>query len=212
MDDIAEALGVAKGTVYLYVESKEALFDLVCRAADRPFEQPKELPVKSPPAGSTTRYIAERLAADQVMPALADALAGRRREAADELAAIIGDIYDALARSRVGIKLVDRSARDIPDLGKLWFGGARGFLVDALTHYLSDRIRRGRLRAQIDLAIAARFIVETCAFWAVHRHWDAARQEIPEETARATVIDLVQAALVTTPTTRRQPATKGARR
>ena len=29
MDDVAAALGVAKGTLYLYVESKEALFDLV---------------------------------------------------------------------------------------------------------------------------------------------------------------------------------------
>jgi AcrR family transcriptional regulator len=34
MDDIAAALGVAKGTVYVYVESKEALFDLVARCAD----------------------------------------------------------------------------------------------------------------------------------------------------------------------------------
>ena len=34
MADVAAALGVAKGTLYLYVESKEALFDLVCRYAD----------------------------------------------------------------------------------------------------------------------------------------------------------------------------------
>ena len=32
----AEAMGVAKGTLYLYVESKEALFDLTCRSADAP--------------------------------------------------------------------------------------------------------------------------------------------------------------------------------
>src|SRR6187455_2760880 len=98
MEDVAEALGVAKGTVYLYVESKEALFDLVCRSADRPFEQPPELPVKSPASGATVRYIAEQLTAGQVMPALAEALAGGRRVARDELAAITGDIYDALAR------------------------------------------------------------------------------------------------------------------
>ena len=34
MADVAKALGVAKGTLYLYVESKEALFDLVVRSAD----------------------------------------------------------------------------------------------------------------------------------------------------------------------------------
>ena len=34
MADVAEALGIAKGTVYLYVESKEALFDVVARHVD----------------------------------------------------------------------------------------------------------------------------------------------------------------------------------
>jgi len=196
MEDVAEALGVAKGTIYLYVESKEALFDLVCRSADRPFEAPSEPPVKLPAAGATIRYIVDRLTAGQVMPALAEALGGGRRSARDELAAIAGDIYDAMARNRVGIKLVDRSARDIPDLGKVWFGGARGFLVETLSTYLEARIRARRLRAPVDVAIAARFIVETCAFWAVHRHWDAQRQDLPEDHVRAAVVDLVVAALV----------------
>jgi AcrR family transcriptional regulator len=202
MDDVAEALGVAKGTLYLYVESKEALFDLVCRAADRPFEEPAELPVRSPPTGATIKYITERLAAGQVMPALGEALAGRKRPTRDELGAVVGDIYDALARNRVGIKLVDRSARDIPELRKIWFSGARGVLVDALSHYLTDRIKDRRFRPALDVRIAARFIVETCAFWAVHRHWDAARQDLPEERVRAAVIDLVAAALIA-------PATSG---
>lgn len=211
MDDVAQALGVAKGTVYLYVESKEALFDLVCRAADRPFEAPKELPVKSPPAGATTRYIVERLAAGQVMPALGDALAGRKRETPDEIAAIVGDIYDALARNRVGIKLVDRSARDIAELGKIWFGDGRGFLVETLTQYLQARVRAGRVRSALDVPVAARFIVETCAFWAVHRHWDSARQDLPEDRARAAVIDLVAASLIEPGKTTASARSKGAR-
>ena len=212
MDDVAEALGVAKGTVYLYVESKEALFDLVCRAADRPFEVPKELPVKSPPAGATTQYIVERLAAGQVMPALAEALAGRQRDMPDELAAIVGDIYDALARNRVGIKLVDRSARDIPDLGRIWFGDGRGFLVETLTHYLQSRVRAGQVRPALDVQVAARFMVETCAFWAVHRHWDSARQELSEDRARAAVIDLVAASLIEPRKTTASARTKGAKK
>lgn len=212
MEDVAEALGVAKGTVYLYVESKEALFDLVCRSADRPFEHPAELPVKSPAAGATVRYIAERLAAGQVMPALAEALAGARRATRDELAAITGDVFDALARHRVGIKLVDRSARDIPELGEMWFGGARGFLVEALSRYLSDRIKARRLRAPVDVAVAARFIVETCAFWAVHRHWDAQRQDLPEDRVRAAVIDLVVASLIAPTKTEPTNSRKGTKK
>ena len=52
MEDVANALGVAKGTLYLYVESKEALFDLVIRHADRPGTEP-DFPVKSPKPGDT---------------------------------------------------------------------------------------------------------------------------------------------------------------
>lgn len=212
MEDVAEALGVAKGTLYLYVESKEALFDLVCRSADRAFQRPAGLPLKSPAAGATIRYIVDRLTAGQVMPALAEALGGGRRNARDEVAAIVGDIYDAMARNRVGIKLVDRSARDLSELGKIWFGGARGFLVEALASYLLSRIQTRRLRASIDVGIAARFIVETCAFWAVHRHWDAQRQDLPEERVRAAVIDLVVASLIE-PVTNQPPTTrKGARK
>jgi len=73
---------------------------------------------------------------------------------------------------------------------------ARSFLVETLAHYLTDRMRARRLRSALDVGIAARFIVETCAFWAVHRHWDAARQDLPEERVRAAVIDLVLAALI----------------
>jgi|SRR5882724_743643 len=212
MDDVAEALGVAKGTVYLYVESKEALFDLVCSSADRTFEPPTELPVRSPPPGSTIKYIADRLTAGQVMPALGEAMGGRKRDAVSELTAIAGDIYDSLARNRVGIKLVDRSARDIPELGRIWFGGGRGFLVDALVHYLSDRARTGRLRATVDTGVAARFIVETCAFWAIHRHWDVGRTETAEETVRAAVIDLVRAALINPAGSKARARTKGTKR
>ena len=34
--DVAERMGVAKGSIYTYVESKEALLDCVLRFADRP--------------------------------------------------------------------------------------------------------------------------------------------------------------------------------
>jgi AcrR family transcriptional regulator len=196
MEDIAEALGVAKGTTYLYVESKEALFDFVCRSADQPFVSPASLPLKTPPAGSTVAYIAERLASGQAISGLADGRGRPRLSAREELEAIIGDLYDTLHRNRLGIKLVDRSARDIPELGQVWFGGARGLLVDGLASLLSRRIRAGKLRPVPHARVAARFVVETCAFWAVHRHWDAAKDDVDETSVRASVIDLVSSALL----------------
>ena len=50
MQDVAEAVGVAKGTLYGYVESKQALFALCLANADRRdrIELPATLPVATP--------------------------------------------------------------------------------------------------------------------------------------------------------------------
>src|SRR5215470_11464974 len=108
MADVAAALGVAKGTIYLYVESKEALFDLVARYADaaRPFEKKPPLPVRTPRPGTTVKYVRERLAGSQIPHTLTTALARQRvGDVRAELDAIVRELYDTLARNRCGIKL-----------------------------------------------------------------------------------------------------------
>src|SRR5262245_5670404 len=159
MSDVADALGVAKGTVYLYVESKEALFDLVCRYGDRPddAEGVVELPVRTPKPGATLRFVRDELARHQRLPALASALARKRvSDVPTELRTIVTELYEQLARNRSRIKLIDTSARDYPELAALWFEGARGGLLGALREYLESRIRRGQIAAVPDVAAAAR--------------------------------------------------------
>ena len=199
MADIAAALGVAKGTLYLYVESKDALFDLVLRRADaeHPLAQLPALPLPTPKPGTTLQYVRERLAANQTLPALAVALTRQRvTDARAELAGIILELYDTLARNRQGITLLDRSARDHPELAALWFEGARGGVLAMLTQYLESRIRRKLLRPVPDVAVAARLLLETVVFWAVHRHWDPHPQTVDDTAARETVIQFIVNALV----------------
>jgi AcrR family transcriptional regulator len=198
MDDIAAALGVAKGTLYLYVESKEALFDLVVRCVDvdPPLPPLAHLPLPTPEPGSTLAYVRERLARNQILPALTAALARQRvKDARAELALILGELYDTLARNRYGIKLLDRSAYDLPELAALWFDTARGGLITTLAHYLATRMHRKLLRPLPDAAVTARLIIEAIAFWAVHRHWDPRPQVVDETGARDTVVQFLLNAL-----------------
>src|SRR5262245_43709321 len=105
MDDVAKALGVAKGTLYLYVESKEALFDLVARYADapRPFAETPRTPVRTPKPGATVRYVRERLSQSKVPATLTRALSRRRvGDVRAELGGIVGELYDTLAGNRRG--------------------------------------------------------------------------------------------------------------
>jgi AcrR family transcriptional regulator len=197
MADVAAALGVAKGTLYLYVESKEALFDLVARYADakQPVQWPP-LPVRSPKPGATVKYVRDRLAKNAVPPALAKALAQHRTpDIHAELEAITRELYETVARNRRGIKLLDRSARDYPELAALWFEGGRGGLIELLTKYLEDRMRRKLVRSLPDPSVAARLLIETVVFWAVHRHWDPHPQTVEESVAKETVVRFVVGAL-----------------
>ncbi len=198
MADVAEAMGVAKGTLYLYVESKEALFDLVARYADvdGPIASPPAFPVKTPKRGVTVRYVREELARQQVPPSLMRALQARGRiDARRELEAIVRELYEVLARNRRRLKLIDVCAREMPDLAALWFSGARGGLITLLARYLDDRIRRGLVHPVPDTSVAARLIIETTVFWAVHRHWDAHPQAVEDAVAETTVVRFVAGAL-----------------
>lgn len=198
MVDVANAMGIAKGTLYLYVESKEALFDAVVRHADQPhpIAAPAELPLRTPKPETTLAEVARRLAEEGALPGLAAALTRSRvSDVRAELEAILEEIYGALARHRIGITLLDRCAHDYPELARLWYGAGRGGALSLLTAYLDDRTRRGRLRRFEDKAVAARIVLETLIFWAVHRHWDPHPQTVDEATARKTAIRFIVGAL-----------------
>ena len=197
--DVAERMGVSKGSIYTYVESKEALLDCVLRFADRPapIALPETLPVPTPNAGATLEMVQARLASENTMPALDAALARARVvNLRAELDGILFELYDVLARNRTGIKLLDRCAPDYPELAKVWYRAGREGALGLLTRYLDERARRGRLRRFEDGQVAARLVLETLVFWAVHRHWDHAPQAFDEASARRTVVEFLASALL----------------
>jgi AcrR family transcriptional regulator len=199
MLDVANAMGVAKGTLYLYVESKEALFDAVVRYADkpRPIPAPAELPLRTPKPEATLAEVERRLTEEGALPALAAALARARVvDVRAELESVLGELYAALARHRNGIKLLDRCALDYPELATFWYRAGREGALSLLARYLDDRSRRGRLRRFEDEAVAARIVLETLIFWSVHRHWDPHPQSVDEATAENTAIRFIVSALV----------------
>jgi AcrR family transcriptional regulator len=194
MADVADEMGLAKGTLYLYVESKEALFDLVVRHADgpRPIPLPSVLPVPTPARGSTLRFVQKSLAERSDLPLLRAALERTRvHDAPHELDGILRELYRVVHRNRLGLKLVDRCAADYPELAAIWFESGRRGLTGLLAAYLDDRIRRRALRAVPDVAISARLLLETIVFWAVHRFWDPAPHAVDESRVEDTVVSLL---------------------
>lgn len=181
MQDIADALGLAKGTLYGYAATKEALFAAAIRYGDEleALPDPSVLPMPAPASGELTDLVAGRLSAEVPELALAQALARRRpprtsAEAAAELSGIVVDLYERLSRNRVAIKLVDRCAPELPELGKVWSDTGRGDQMKGMEAYLGSRQRAGLLALPGPVDLVARTTVELCVLWGVHCHFDPA--------------------------------------
>ena len=199
MADVAEALGVAKGTLYGYVESKAALFDAAIRYADRHESLPEasELPIETPGPGVTVKRLQDRIAEEAADLRLVQVVAAEpAADVASELREVLVDLYRRANRNRFAIKLADRCASDHPDLAGVWFGRGRWAQHELLMHYMQTRIASGQLRAVPSVPVAARTVLETMAFWAVHRYWDPSPQSIEEDAVETAVVDLLVHSLI----------------
>ncbi len=189
--DVAKELGVAKGTVYLHVESKAALFDLAVRfAAGDSMRDLGELPLRSPTRSETFDRIRSELAVRATLPKLASALGGSVvPDPKEEARGVVGEIFDRIHDNRLGLKLLDRCAREMPELAELWYGNSREGVRLGLEAWL--RARRSFVRADLDASLASRFMIEALAFWAMHRHWDPAPPKVTDEQARNFVVSVL---------------------
>ena len=193
MAEVARELGLGKGTLYGYVEGKDALFYLALAYADRevPMEVPAELPIPNPPAGALLALFHERMAESGRMPTLAAALGRAAAEdIAGEFEAVVRELYRALAGHRTGIKLMDRCAVEVPELSEAWRLAGRDTEMELLERYLESRFEAGQLFDLPDAAVAARILLETVTTWAVHIHWDRNPDKIDFHVAEA--VDLTQ--------------------
>ncbi len=201
MSDIADAVGVAKGTLYGYVESKEALFALCLFHADRSgvMERPATLPVPTPKRGELSALVKQTLADQSLPPALSAALA---RERADdpraELESIVRELYELFERFHRSVKMIDRCT-DHPELQQIWQTHGREAPRAALYRYLEMRMTGGQLRRVANVRLAARMIIEVASTWAIHIKWDRSPEAFAPDEARENAIDFLVTGLALPP-------------
>ena len=191
MADIAAEMGVAPGSLYNYVESKEALFHwIVARgASDLPVAEPPALPIPTPRPEDAAALLQERLAEAFVFP--------RFEARLRELHEVRGELYDRIAGARRTMSVIERSAIDLPELFDTYFATLRRSFFERLRGYIAARQRSGDFRASLDADVAARFVVEAITFFARHRFGDPSPPPLPDDAeVRAQVIALASASLL----------------
>lgn len=197
VSDVAREMGVALGTVYRYIESKEALFALVVDRMFFPVEDEPELPVATPSPDAILARVRSRLVEITALPRLAAATS--RSTPADvrqEALAVLGELWEMTASTRLAADMVERSARDWPELSDLFYGDIRRHVIQRLADYIDARVRHGEFRTRADTVLAARAVLESVTWWARHRYGDAELIQLTDDDARKTVLPMLIDALV----------------
>jgi AcrR family transcriptional regulator len=193
--EVAAAAGMSSGSVFTYVESKEALFHLVFLHGFGASDDITNLPVPTPAPGETVALISQHLRKVRT-PCLTAALDTRHpNDPQMELEAVIEERYDMLDALWPLLAVMERSAIDFPDLEDFYFRRLRVRYHDRLADYLDQRAADGHLRGTSDAALTARIIDESVTWFAWKRHEGRDARKYDDELARRSVIDFVCCAI-----------------
>lgn len=198
--DVAKAMGVAVGTVYLYVESKEALFDLVVRhtsSEDPAWLDRLEIPVQTPAPGSTVEFLRGVFGRKGQWPCLEAAL---KKECADdpraELDGIVREQYRLMTRHRMGLLLLMRSALEFPGLSEVFVLGLRKRLLTHLERYINMRVKAGQFRQPKDTFATAAVLTQAIAWANLQRPFDPGLTVLDEEAVEDATVDMLVNSLI----------------
>jgi AcrR family transcriptional regulator len=198
MSDVATEMGLSEAAIYRYVEGKEGLFVLAIRHALLLEDMPTgDLPLSPAPLAGTLKEAREFIAEVVPFGTLAGALSGPDPDdPGAELEAILRELFELESRTREAADMLERSARELPELADLLNEGIRRPVLAALTAYLERRVWAGLLRQTPDPAATARLILETLTWFARHRLSDPHGAAIPAQLAQDTAVDALLHALV----------------
>lgn len=204
MTDVGAQLELSHALLYRYVESKEALFELALRyAIDSAALSTIEIPLPTPPAGQIFELLKGWAKDATRFPVLSRALSSPApSDVIGEFSAILEERYRFMEHNQVLFALIETSAPDIPELHAFYFTKGRRRQVRQLADYLERRITSGHLRPVSNVEVAARFIVESIAWFAWHRKADLDPATIDDDEVRQTVSELLLATFVPDETAR----------
>ena len=197
MAEVAAEAGLSSGSVFTYVESKEALFHLVFAKGFGHFAEGLPLlPLATPAPGETVRLIEQglrRAEAPRLMAALQE---HKPRDVRVELSGIVEERYGLLESLWPLLAVIEQSAVDLPELEEFYYGRTRPAYFAQLVRYLEDRVAGGYFTSMADAEVAARIVSETIVWFSWHRHEGRDALLFDDDLTRRTVVEFICAALL----------------
>lgn len=185
---VSERLGVSVGSIYRFVESKEALFHIAALEAVDQLPDALPTPVKVAGLQDTVAAIGGLISRERLWPVLRAAIKGAvPGDTKAEARAVAGELYDAISARARFISLLDRCAGDIPELAELFDRQIRHRLMNDLVAW----VKRRRLKPgakQADFEALTRGAMEAIAWLAKTRLRDRTASAITEDQARQAAV------------------------
>lgn len=188
MKDIARAIGLSTGMLYVYFKGKKEILDFIlkCTVAPDFIHQEFQYPIDG-------RLFAGL--SDEIMAVLNE---NRQRFGAPLLhqaedypfARMLSDAFDTIARYGTGCLVLEKNTNDIGPLG----GYYRSYRKDFFNHMLSYvklYLANGQLRSVRYPELTAQQMIETLAWWGMHVQNDAfeAQPNLPLAIAKEVCLD-----------------------
>jgi AcrR family transcriptional regulator len=192
--DIARTAGLSVGTLYLYADSKQALFELAVRTAAPDADAGSAvdlsaLPLRARGMEATAAVLDDAVRKYARWPVLKAALrASAPRDVDSEIAAIVGELFDLLSRGRAMIWLFDRCAWELPWLRDIYAERTREPYFGDLARYVRRRGKLPRRGGGTFPAAISRAVVETVAWMAMHHLRDPGTVRFDQAAARRACI------------------------
>ena len=197
LDDVARRSRVAVGTLYLYADSKESLFELVLRRAfGESLPGMDAMPFRGSADDDLIAWVWGRFEEISRFPVLeAAATSVRPSDPLGEMERVLREIWAWMSRYWQALELIERCARDWPELHLLFYRQFRRSAFDLATSLVRRRMAEGSFRQYPDAATLVRVLAENIAFFAMHRHVRPDSADLDEDVSRETVIAMLLAGL-----------------
>ena len=201
MADVAAAAGLSTGSIYTYVDSKEALLHTVLTSFFSPdYLHTTKIPITAPDLGVTLKEVRSGLAREAASPDLESALAADAPvDVRRELTAILDEMYSMVDRLWPVLAVLEKCAEDIVELRDFYFGRHRKGHLSRFALYVQRRAAEGKvLHASTNTELSAQLVVESLTWHAWHRleGFDQPRFAGPE--SRRVVIEFAVNGLMAT--------------
>ncbi len=195
MSDIAAEMNCSTGTLYNYVDSKEALFEhAIVAGFTQTLPDSETLPLGFPEP-TAVEVIARR--SKQIAEGSALELANQRQEVknpAEEVTLVVTAFFVFFSDYHPVLDMIEASHLDYPDVATAYLEARRDLVFEPWRRWVVRRQEQGLFRQDIDPLWVTRYLIEILA-WAGWKARDCG-EPYDEDEARDAIVKLALSSLL----------------